>query len=92
LWSHGRTKNEHAAADDSNTFIHEIGHTLFLAHAPGHFESGQQPGGFQPDAHDKDQVCLMSYSPKANHLCGLCFLKLGGWDYRKVKNDGNILP
>jgi hypothetical protein len=78
--------------DDSETFIHEVGHTLFLAHAPGHFHAGEQPGGYQPNAHDKDQVCLMSYASNKKYLCGLCFVKLGGWNYPLVKNDGTIGP
>jgi hypothetical protein len=79
-------------SEDSKTFIHEVGHTLFLAHGPGHFAPPKQPAGFQPAAHDKDQICLMSYSSSKKYLCGLCFLKLGGWDYMKVKNDGTIAP
>jgi hypothetical protein len=34
----------------------------------------------------------MSYHPNKMHLCGLCLLKLGGRDYRKIKNDGTLLP
>jgi hypothetical protein len=79
-------------SDDAKTFIHEVGHTLFLAHGPGHFKAGEQPGGFQPDAHDKDQICLMSYSPSKKFFCGLCFLKLAGWNYQQVRNDGNVKP
>jgi hypothetical protein len=80
------------ASDDSKTFIHEVGHTLFLAHAPGHFTPGKQPGSYQKDAHDQHQVCLMSYSSDKKFFCGLCFLKLAGWNYQQVKNDGNIKP
>jgi hypothetical protein len=80
------------SGDSSGTFIHEVGHTLFLAHAPGHFTPGKQPAGYQPDAHDKNQICLMSYSSHKQNLCGLCFLKLAGWNYQQVKNDGTIKP
>jgi hypothetical protein len=75
---------------DTKTFIHEVGHTLFLAHAPGHFTAGQQPGGFQANAHDKDQICLMSYHPDKKYLCGLCLLKLAGVSYPKIRNDGTV--
>jgi hypothetical protein len=75
---------------DTRTFIHEVGHTLFLAHAPGHFTAGQQPGGFQANAHDKDQICLMSYHPDKKYLCGLCLLKLAGVSYQKIRNDGTV--
>jgi hypothetical protein len=76
--------------NDPGTFSHEVGHTLFLAHAPGHWKSGQQPGGHQPNAHDKDQICLMSYHPDAKNFCGLCLLKLGGWRAEKIPPDGSI--
>jgi hypothetical protein len=75
---------------DTKTFIHEVGHTLFLAHAPGHFTAGQQPGGFQANAHDKEQICLMSYHPDKKHLCGLCLLKLAGVSYQKIRDDGTV--
>jgi len=80
------------ASDDPMTFIHEVGHTLFLAHAPGTFDPNAPPAGSQPDAHDKAQTCLMSYSASKKYLCGLCCLKLAGWNYRYVANDGNIGP
>jgi hypothetical protein len=76
--------------DDPTTCIHEIGHTLFLAHAPGHWKSGEQPGGVQPNAHDAHQVCLMSYSLSARYLCGLCLLKLAGWNPTKIRTDGRL--
>jgi hypothetical protein len=91
----GRTKAvfyQFTVGEDSGTFMHEVGHTLFLAHAPGHFHPPDQPGGYVPEAHDKGQICLMSYHPDARHLCGLCLLKLGGWNYAKVKNDGTVEP
>jgi hypothetical protein len=78
---------------DAKTFIHEVGHTLFLAHAPGHFDPKiGNPDGYQRDAHDKDQVCLMSYASNKKYLCGLCFLKLAGWNYKKVHKDGTLTP
>jgi hypothetical protein len=74
-----------------NTFIHEVGHTLFLAHGPGHSDGAKEPGGFQPDAHDKAVHCIMSYAPDRKNLCGLCLLKLRGWDvFNKVHQDGTI--
>jgi len=78
------------------TLIHEVGHVLFLAHAPGYFPSKNasgklssgdsrdaqpQPPGFQRDAHDDAEWCVMSYH-KSNPLvlCGQCILKLSAWD------------
>lgn len=74
----------------TDTFVHEVGHTLFLAHAPGHWEPGEQPDGYQVNAHDKNQICIMSYHPAARHLCGLCLEKLAGLNYVKMGNDGTI--
>lgn len=78
-------------------FIHEVGHTVFLAHAIGHFnnptndENGVQPAGFQKNAHDKAEFCTMSYhDPRPSNLCGLCQLKLRGWDYMKINRDGVV--
>jgi hypothetical protein len=79
------------------TFIHEVGHTVFLAHARGHDENptdddkGEQPAGFQNNAHDKDEFCVMSYhASKPTNLCGLCQLKLRGWDYMKISRAGAV--
>lgn len=78
------------AGQATDTLIHEVGHLVFLAHASGHFSAGKQPAGHQPHAHDANQVCLMSYSPTKQCLCGLCFLKLAGWDYSKIDENGTI--
>jgi len=57
------------------TAAHEFGHLFFLPHpAPVNGESGYQ-------AHDSASLnCLMSYNPGARVLCGLCQLRLRGWD------------
>lgn len=74
----------------TDTLIHEVGHLLFLAHAPGHFDPGEQPPGFQPNAHNEDEICLMSYHSDGEELCGLCLLKLEGWKYTKINKDGTV--
>ena len=74
----------------AHSVTHEIGHSLFLAHGPGHWVKGKNPGGYQDDAHDKDEFCLMSYHPDGAHFCGLCILKLSGWDYKKIHKDGKV--
>ncbi|MDH5230724.1 MAG: hypothetical protein OEY38_11725 [Gammaproteobacteria bacterium] len=75
----------------SDTFIHEVGHHLFLAHGPGHFNAGSQPAGYQPNAHDELEFCVMSYhGSNPTNLCGICQLKLAGWDYLKVNKDGTV--
>jgi hypothetical protein len=80
-----------AAGQSGSTLIHEIGHHLFLAHAPGHYTPGEQPGGYQPNAHDEGEFCVMSYhSSEPNVFCGLCQLKLMGWDYAKISKTGQV--
>jgi hypothetical protein len=62
------------------TFVHEIGHHLFLPHAP-FGTPGNMPSGSQPERHDAlDPNCLMSYTPATVAFCGLCQLRLRGWD------------
>jgi hypothetical protein len=58
---------------------HEIGHTLFLSHAPG---TAGGPAALHDDvAHWKN--CMMSYEfDREMKFCGLCLLRLRGWDYR----------
>ncbi|MCW8804871.1 MAG: hypothetical protein OQK56_00305 [Ignavibacteriaceae bacterium] len=61
-----------------DTFSHEIGHHLFLPHAKG------APGN-QPNRHDDvDSGCLMSYNRPRPSFCGLCQLRLRGWDATKL--------
>jgi hypothetical protein len=88
-----------AAADAGlvrKILVHEVGHALFLAHAPGLGSTEGEPAGCQPGAHwDKGPAepelhCVMSYHDKAEHLCGLCLVKLAGADYTKVKSDGTV--
>lgn len=57
------------------TITHEIGHHLFLPHAPN-------AGGNQPNRHDDAwNNCIMSYHyDKERLFCGLCILRLRGWD------------
>ena len=72
------------------TAIHEIGHALFLAHAPGSFDPDEPPAGVDTTEHDADQPCLMSYDPRATGLCGFCLLKLAGWDPKKINANGTL--
>ena len=57
-----------------DTFVHEIGHHLFMPHS-------QNAGGEQPLRHDSnDAGCIMSYNRPRPAFCGLCQLRLRGWD------------
>lgn len=77
--------------DDTETLVHEIGHLLFLAHAPGHWLKGHNPDGYQENAHDKSEWCVMSYKHVSKTPCGLCMLKLSGWDYLKMNKDASVV-
>jgi hypothetical protein len=78
-------------ASDHRTTAHEIGHALFLSHAPGHFRPGANPElYFAPMAHSKNAVCIMSYAVRPTAFCALCLLKLAGCQYWKIRIDGTI--
>jgi hypothetical protein len=70
--------------------VHEVGHALFLEHAPGHTSDASDPDEAIAEHHSEDARCVMSYRSDANSFCGLCVLKLGGWKYWKVGRDGTI--
>lgn len=69
--------------DDSNsaeqTLTHEIGHHMFLPHAP--FPAADVPGGAQEGRHDASHShCTMGYDYTAERkFCGLCILRMRGW-------------
>jgi hypothetical protein len=69
--------------DDSNsaeqTLTHEIGHHMFLPHAP--FPASDVPGGAQANRHDAAHThCTMGYDYSAERkFCGLCILRMRGW-------------
>ena len=72
------------------TTTHEIGHHLFMPHSP----DGVGPsGGAAPDMHDQDQHnCMMSYNwaTAPRQWCGLCILRLRGWDKTLLNKDGTL--
>jgi hypothetical protein len=77
------------------TLAHEIGHLMFLPHAP--FTSGtDEIEGPQPNRHDATYVnCLMGYDISAERkLCGLCILRMRGWSSGRLSPnaDENTRP
>jgi hypothetical protein len=73
---------------DLGTFVHEVGHHLFLPHSKHHVGNASVPAGAQDDRHDDDDdMCLMSYSDNTVSFCGLCQLRLRGWDATKLKKN-----
>jgi len=76
------------------TLTHEIGHHMFLPHAP--FPSGSPPGGNQAARHDETHDnCTMGYDYSAERkFCGICILRMRGWsaDWLFPKPDENARP
>ena len=73
---------------DVDTFNHEVGHHLFMPHSRYHVGNAIAPGKPLDDRHDDDdQSCLMSYSTGATTFCGLCQLRLRGWDATALDKD-----
>ncbi|HVS70490.1 MAG TPA: hypothetical protein VHQ47_04465 [Phycisphaerae bacterium] len=72
------------------TTTHEIGHQLFMPHAPDGVSATDPANVPHPEIHDKDDHnCTMSYNFSAERRwCGYCLLRLRGWDKTTIKNDG----
>ncbi len=66
------------------TTTHEVGHICFLPHAP-------TAGGFVDTLHDNAahwNNCTMSYNyDRERKFCGLCLLRMRGWDQAGLKKD-----
>jgi hypothetical protein len=70
-----------------DTFVHEIGHHLFLPHSP--FPAADPPDGARPERHDViDDECIMSYNGARKVFCGLCQLRLRGWSAKALDKTG----
>jgi hypothetical protein len=103
--------NTDTAADAgvAQTPAHEIGHNLFLPHAPRMltFSDGstavldettfaalglKSAGGILKDRHDiNNRNCLMSYARPRPGFCGLCLLRLRGWDESVFDENGGTV-
>lgn len=71
------------------TIAHELGHQLFLPHAP--FPLNRIPVGARANLHDQNgSDCLMGYDfTTERRLCGLCMLRLRGWNSTLLNSDGS---
>lgn len=69
------------------TVAHEIGHCMFLAHAPVQTAT-DEANRHDTDVHDVDfNNCTMSYNYDAERkFCGFCLFRLRGWDRDVLKN------
>ena len=66
-----------------DTFVHEIGHHLFLPHF------GPQPAAFVGNVHDAaDLACIMTYNRPRPTFCGFCQLRMRGWDATALNTAG----
>jgi hypothetical protein len=74
------------------TTTHEIGHQLFMPHAPDGVSATDPANVPDPTEHDKDDHnCTMSYNFSAERRwCGYCHIRLRGWDKTNVTNDGTL--
>ncbi len=70
----------------ADTFVHEVGHHLFLPHAA---PCSAHPS---PDHHDPhDPLCMMSYDESPTvHFCGPCLLRLRGWKMAWARPQGLV--
>jgi hypothetical protein len=70
------------------TAAHEIGHALFLAHAPDGVTATDAANIPDAPAHDTAwHHCIMSYEfSQVRKFCGLCILRLRGWDRSHLSN------
>jgi hypothetical protein len=69
--------------------VHELGHSLFLAHAPGRIEATRDPDDVERNGHAADSTCMMSYAGSPV-FCALCLLKLAGCKYLKISRHGQV--
>lgn len=67
-------------------FVHELGHALFLPHAPRNDPKVRDPDQTKDGCHVKGDNCLMNYDQDSEHLCGVCTLRLRGWNWTPLPN------
>ena len=72
------------------TVTHEIGHCLFMAHAPKQTAT-DEANKHDRSVHDKNfNNCTMSYNYDAERKwCGFCLFRLRGWDRGQLKNEAS---
>jgi hypothetical protein len=72
------------------TAAHECGHHMMLPHPRNTAENKDKHANRDYKAHDKDvSDCLMSYRRDVTtKLCGLCQLRMRGWNKGELNIDG----
>jgi hypothetical protein len=78
--------------DGASTLAHELGHCLFLPHAPTAPYPGMEIAGVMVQRHVAgNDRCLMSYSLTRPGFCAICLLRLRGANGDHLK-PGGITP
>ncbi len=65
--------------DRAIVLAHEIGHSLFLPHAPSARIDGSWPAAVVVGCHVNRDPCVMNYDVDSEHLCALCRMRVRGW-------------
>ena len=68
-------------------FAHEAGHAIFLPHAPTVNLQSTDPTRTKEGCHVKGDNCLMNYDVDSEHFCGVCMLRMRGWDWQPLPNS-----
>jgi hypothetical protein len=69
--------------------VHECGHALFIAHSQNRLFDTKAAGGAWDD-HVKWDTCVMNYDIDSELFCGLCLLRLRGWQWDTIPTDGGL--
>lgn len=62
-------------------FAHELAHALFIPHAFSRSVPQVQVPGPSAVAHVAEDTCVMNYDLASIHFCGLCMLRMRGWNW-----------
>ncbi|HVC62101.1 MAG TPA: hypothetical protein VND19_17275 [Acetobacteraceae bacterium] len=60
---------------------HEIGHALFLPHEASQSQPRVAVPSPHPECHVAGDSCIMNYDLDSDHFCGLCMLRVRGWNW-----------
>ncbi len=67
-----------------SVFSHELGHALYLPHAYD-FATGDAPSNTHAEVHVYEDNCVMNYDLQGVHFCGMCMLRMRGWNWKDAK-------
>lgn len=67
-----------------SVFSHELGHALYLPHAFD-YATGDAPSNTHAEVHVYEDNCVMNYDLQGVHFCGMCMLRMRGWNWKDAK-------